>query len=201
MGNHEHYKAKDFATTPNVIRESFLRLGNIHFLDNDCVYLDGVKFVGATLWTDNNFGCPLTENVLQQNMNDYRLIKYQDDKGNYFKFTPKCSRMEHVKSVQFISNETDPNFFRADDFNVPMVVVTHHTPSFSSIHPKYDGEYYMNAAYASNLEHMMYDNIKLWCHGHTHTPFDYMVRNTRVVCNPYGYPGERNDITDVVVEI
>lgn len=203
MGNHEHYKAKDFATNSNIIRESFLRLdlGNIHFLDNDCVYLDGVKFIGATLWTNNNNGCPITENAIFHGMTDYSLIKYKDDKGNYFKFMPRCARMEHARSVQFIANETDPKFFHADDTNVPMVVVTHHAPSFRSIHPKYDGDYHMNAAFASNLEDMMFDNIKLWCHGHTHTPFDYMVRNTRVVCNPYGYPGERQDITDVVVEV
>jgi hypothetical protein len=29
--------------------------------------------------------------------------------------------------------------------------------------------------------------IKLWTHGHTHELFDYMIGDTRVVCNPRGY--------------
>lgn len=36
----------------------------------------------------------------------------------------------------------------------------------------------------------------LWVHGHTHSSFDYMAGETRVVCNPFGYaancPGEPN---------
>jgi hypothetical protein len=27
-------------------------------------------------------------------------------------------------------------------------------------------------------------------HGHTHSPFDYQVGATRIVCNPKGYSGE-----------
>jgi len=30
-------------------------------------------------------------------------------------------------------------------------------------------------------------NIKLWCHGHIHKSKDYMIGDTRVVANPYGY--------------
>jgi hypothetical protein len=47
----------------------------------------------------------------------------------------------------------------------------------------------MNGAYSSNLEDVMVNNtqIKLWTHGHTHEDFDYMVEQTRVVCNPRGY--------------
>jgi hypothetical protein len=36
---------------------------------------------------------------------------------------------------------------------------------------------------------MDHPQIKLWTHGHTHDPFDYMVGKTRVVCNPRGYAG------------
>ena len=49
----------------------------------------------------------------------------------------------------------------------------------------------MNGGYHSNLEEFIMDrpNIKLWTHGHTHEDFDYMVGDTRVVCNPRGYIG------------
>jgi UDP-2,3-diacylglucosamine pyrophosphatase LpxH len=63
----------------------------------------------------------------------------------------------------------------------------------------YANDTYMNGGYASDLEHMMNPNIKAWCHGHTHHSFDYEVNGTRVVCNPYGYPGERKLIDPVVI--
>jgi len=31
------------------------------------------------------------------------------------------------------------------------------------------------------------NRVALWIHGHTHDSFDYLVRDTRVVCNPRGY--------------
>ena len=31
---------------------------------------------------------------------------------------------------------------------------------------------------------------KLIVHGHTHRRMDYMLGDTRVICNPRGYPGE-----------
>jgi hypothetical protein len=50
----------------------------------------------------------------------------------------------------------------------------------------------MNGGYASNLSEFILDHprIKAWTHGHMHQQFDYMVGDTRVVCNPRGYPGE-----------
>jgi len=49
----------------------------------------------------------------------------------------------------------------------------------------------MNGAYHSDLSEFILDHpqIKLWTHGHTHHPFDYMIGGTRIVCNPRGYDG------------
>jgi len=183
MGNHEHYK-HTFNDTAKVIRECLAEHvpSNFHFLDNETVTIYGVKFIGATLWTDNNKGCIVTEEKLRFGMNDFRLIKYRDFVGDYFKFTPSMSFYEHRRTIAYIGTQI---------VDGPCVVVTHHLPSFKSISPKYASEHYMNGGYASNLEHMMNENVKLWLHGHTHEPCDYMVNDTRVVCNPHGYPGER----------
>jgi hypothetical protein len=47
----------------------------------------------------------------------------------------------------------------------------------------------MNGGYSSELSEFILDHpqIKLWTHGHTHEPFDYMIGDTRIVCNPRGY--------------
>jgi predicted phosphodiesterase len=55
--------------------------------------------------------------------------------------------------------------------------------------PWYANDQLMNGAYHSSLEELIEQRpcIKLWTHGHTHEPFDYMVHDTRIVCNPRGY--------------
>jgi hypothetical protein len=47
----------------------------------------------------------------------------------------------------------------------------------------------MNGAFHSDLSDFILDrpHIKLWTHGHMHNTSDYLVGNTRVVCNPRGY--------------
>ena len=79
----------------------------------------------------------------------------------------------------------------ADPFDGTTVVITHHTPSPKSVHPRYAGDA-LNAAFSSNLEHLMIGSKApaLWIHGHTHDSYDYVVNGcTRVVANPRGYTG------------
>ena len=64
----------------------------------------------------------------------------------------------------------------------------------------------MNGGYSSSLDEFIMDHpqIKLWTHGHTHEPFDYMVGETRIVCNPRGYIGyeqRANDFKLLTVEV
>jgi hypothetical protein len=56
----------------------------------------------------------------------------------------------------------------------------------------YAHETLMNGGYHSDLSEFILDHpqIKLWTHGHTHVPFDYMIGETRVVCNPRGYEND-----------
>jgi Icc-related predicted phosphoesterase len=69
------------------------------------------------------------------------------------------------------------------------VVVGHHAPSKTSTKPRYQNDTLMNGGYSSDLSEFILDRpqIKLWTHGHTHDKFDYMIGDTRIVCNPRGY--------------
>ena len=50
-------------------------------------------------------------------------------------------------------------------------------------------------AYASDVESIIYEHEPtLWIHGHIHDTRDYMIGNTRILCNPRGYP--RKDDTN-----
>ena len=76
-------------------------------------------------------------------------------------------------------------------------MITHHAPSFKSIHPNYVDQTLINGAYSSNLEQFITNrpDINLWFHGHIHHPQDYIIGETRILANPRGYDG-REAIAD-----
>jgi len=94
---------------------------------------------------------------------------------------------DHKKALDYIRIAT------ADYGGVPrkFVVVTHHAPTPLSIAEYYKGDTLMNGAFHSDLSEFIMDRpqIKLWLHGHMHNVSDYMIGDTRVVCNPRGYIG------------
>jgi Icc-related predicted phosphoesterase len=114
-------------------------------------------------------------------MNDFRVIR--NDAHGYTKLRPAHVMDRHRKTVGYIQQVVD---FNCDK---KCVVVGHHAPSFQSISEQYKHDTLMNGGYASDLSEFILDRpqIKLWTHGHMHQTFDYMIGQTRVVCNPRGY--------------
>ena len=190
MGNHEHYGFR-FDKTYNYLKENIPP--NIRLLEKESVEIDGVVFVGGTLWTDLNKNDPITAYTLKTSMNDYRVItNLYKDKGLYYKLTPEYTLAEHNLTKQFISDAV------AASGDKPVVVVTHHSPSKLSIKPRYQGDFHMNGGYSSAMEDFILDRpqIKFWTHGHTHDTFDYMIGECRVICNPRGYAGYEERATE-----
>lgn len=182
-GNHEFYHGK-WSTTADILRNEVSVFPNIHFLENEVFVYKGVTFIGATLWTDMNKGDPHTLYAVSGRLYDFSIIR--DDTKGYTPLRPATVAQAHRKTVAYInavvSGMTEDKF----------VVVTHHAPSFQSVHENYRGEATINGAYASDLSGLVLDNpqIKLWTHGHMHDPQDYMLGETRIVCNPRGYVGD-----------
>lgn len=186
-GNHEYYgslynKVNEMLLT-GTYAKSFERLGwkdNVHFLQKDSVEIDGVTFIGSTLWTDFDNHNPLTMHDARTWMNDYKKITI-NDKGIYRKLQPFDTLSFHYEQRDFIFKELE----RLKGQKV--VVCTHHLPSFQSIGECYAGNP-LNGAYASNLDDLIIEHGPiLWVHGHTHQNHDYMIGNTRIVSNPRGY--------------
>ncbi|MGD8842249.1 MAG: metallophosphoesterase [Gammaproteobacteria bacterium] len=178
-GNHEYYRhdldllhtLKDRAPD------------HVHVLDNDVVTIDGVRFLGTTLWTDfMAFGAAGQYPAMQfarRGMADFSLITQQGRP-----FTPEDALQRHVDSRNWLES------MLAQPFDGKTVVVSHHAPAMGSVHPRFAGDR-LTPAFVSDLETLMGgDRVALWIHGHTHDPFDYTVRGTRVVCNPRGYAPE-----------
>ena len=179
-GNHEFYHG-EFHRGIEHLREECAKFPNIYFLERDIQFIDGVLFVGGTLWTDMNRGDPLTLHAIGDMMNDFRVIR--NDEHGYTKLRPAHAMDRYRKTVEYIKQMVDANGDRK------CVVVGHHAPSFQSIGEQYKNDTLMNGGYASDLSEFILDRpqIKLWTHGHMHQTFDYMIGGTRVVCNPRGY--------------
>ncbi len=165
----------------------------LHFLDNTFVDIDGYRFVGATLWTDFNLygNQPLAMWDAEQAMNDYRRIKVEKN-GVYRKLIAKDVLSENLVSSQFIWDQIITRAY--DNLEAKTVVITHHAPDAMSIDDDFQGSN-LNPAYANNFgNRLAYEaGPRLWVHGHMHCHKDYVIGNTQVICNPYGYPGQLPD--------
>ena len=195
MGNHEHYHG-DYAKTYNRIKsmlESNL-LSNVYLLEREVKEIDGVTFIGGTLWTDMNNRDSLTLYHMKSMMNDFRIVKntdtqvsFRDSDGKFHsrpgKFSPEDAATEFDAMKGYISTVVEGRYDKK------FVVVGHHAPSRLSTHERYKHDTIMNGGYSSDLDQFILDRpqIKLWTHGHTHHSFDYLIGSTRVVCNPRGY--------------
>lgn len=175
MGNHEHYHY-GFNLTHNTLKEKLSYFPNLHILEREALTIDGVTFICGTLWSDMNKEDKDTKEYIKTRMNDFRVI-YK----NSVKFTPDDAILEHRKMLKFIWDIVDGS----DEY----VVVGHHSPSFKSVSKEFEDDVLMNGGYHSNLDEFITNRpqIKLWIHGHTHSRHDYMIGETRVVCNPRGY--------------
>ena len=186
MGNHEFYNGKFYAGI-DYMREECAKYPNVYMLEQDMKIIDDVVFVGGTLWTNMNKRDPLTMHAIEGMMNDFRIIR--NDFRNYAPMSALDVAVRHDKTLAYIKLVVEEHKDKR------CVVVGHHTPSFHSMHPMYANDTLMNGGYHSDLSEFILDHpqIRLWTHGHTHHPFDYMIGSTRVVCNPRGYQNDGYD--------
>lgn len=192
-GNHEYYDC-DLAILDE-LRAKAKEL-DIHFLENDSVIINGVRFLGCTLWTDFDHYSSEEINRAWSTMNDYKYIycrPWWSDQQNREEalqlmqpdsifgfdpeyFSPTVAYLLHKQSLDWLQQQLDQHY------DGQTVVVTHHAPTMRST---------TNAAYGSNLEKFLKMNsskIDLWCHGHIHKSVDYEVAGVRIACNARGYP-------------
>jgi len=181
-GNHEFYGSSLDAAAAELKR---LCAGTrIHVLDNDDVTIDGVRFIGSTLWSDFMLfgnGARRTAAIVeaQRLMRDFSRIRIGERSDALF--TPADSARLFARNAEWLDRRLDVPHAG------PTVVVTHHAPSRRSIHARF-ADSLLNACFVSNAEHLAgAERVQWWIHGHTHDSFDYALNGTRVICNPRGY--------------
>ena len=146
----------------------------------------GVSFALSELWTNfrNN---PDIAHAANRHIMDFRQIDG---------CTPEVMTKGNVEARQFLKDE------KAD------VIVTHFAPHPGSTHPRYtyDVDYttqLLNGYFVNDCTDVLEEaKPKLWIHGHVHDAFDYKFGDTRIVCNPLGYPREHyNTVEDYKLKV
>ncbi len=173
-GNHEYYQCKQRDMSPMemdfIIQKICDEIG-IHFLQKShWIHPEtNVCFLGCTLWSDIDAEAAMT-------MNDFNKI---------FNF-----RHEYV---QLFRDHSDWLMKTIQDFkhDFPIVVVTHHLPTFHGVAEKYAMQ--NNTGYASDLQCLFKRPVIALVCGHTHEPRIVYVNGIPLVINPVGYPGEKID--------
>jgi len=190
LGNHEFYN-NDLDTLANDVADELADFPKVSFLDNDSVVIEGVHFIGSTLWSDMDNENPESMFRIERCLNDYDLIKNRGDKI----FATDTIRLfkDNMAYLDQTLSESHPDYRN--------VVLTHHGPSRKSVHPIYRGSG-INGAFVSNCERLMYDHdIAYWLQGHTHQTSAYEVDGCKVRMNPFGYGHAENLHFDPVFRV
>jgi predicted phosphodiesterase len=191
-GNHEYYGGELQARRAR-LQEAAATVPNVHVLDPGELRLSAgrVRVLGCTLWTD--FRVPIqADGAAVSNaswameeawrfVNDYQTITLQT--------TGAAKRMPLTPADTLALHETERTWLRGkllEPFDGTTVVVTHHAPAAGSIAPKWADDW-LTPSFVSDLPEEFFEVPSLWVHGHTHSSFDYMRGNCRIVCNPRGY--------------
>lgn len=186
FGNHEHYGG-DYGKTAQTLADHLP--SHVTFLENSYVELEGIRFWGATMWTDMDRNNPIAINAARSGLNDFSNIKWkrkvtQANHHSYWTsdFSPQATSEIHRQSLKSLTKSLEDK--------IPHFVITHHAPTHMSIPPEYKTST-INHCYYSDLSPTILDHphITTWVHGHCHNPSDYQIGTTRIVCNPRGYHG------------
>lgn len=175
-GNHEYWRTFEKPDpTPESINDDLLELakpyGNIHlYLEPEVEVIEGVCFLAGTMWYPQPPKLP----TVQQDFVDFRAVNTR--------------REWFFEQHELFKRELQVHYARQKWRKT--IVVTHHMPSMRSSDPQFANST-SNHYFVTDMEQEIrrYKPFA-WLHGHGHTPADYDIGSTRVVCNPRGYPYE-----------
>jgi len=172
-GNHEYYGGS-LTRSLKSFKERTEHIENYHLLEDETIEFGDVLIAGCTMWTDlwgyEQHDFPM--------MNDYKYIRTGPQVDPYkWKARIIDTTAKHWESKKFLESiDTDRK----------CIFVTHHAPSAKSIHRDYEGDPY-NPCYFTEMT----PRPDVWVHGHVHQVWDYLLDDTRVLCNPVGYNSEQ----------
>ncbi len=193
-GNHE-YDAQDFDTAHKRLQDVCSRL-DITWLEREVVELQGVRFIGTTLWSDFDALCAVKNTAPNDSPDGSRLARMlkQREKAfraaNFYLRKTETTRFgtpwlaAEMREQALVCRE-----WLHDQLQTPFagttVAITHFAPSLHSADPRY-GLTPGTAGFCNAWDDLL-PYAQLWLHGHLHAPSHYTHNGCRVVANPMGY--------------
>lgn len=176
LGNHDYYQSS-FSNIDNKMNALEQSISNLTILKTGVIaQLGEYKLIGDTGWVPNH---PF---LLKYPITDLRMIH---------NCLPEAyNRFE--KWREWASTVIDDK----------TIVMTHHLPSEKCVALRFMMEP-TNRWFVGDCEDIILQNKPLlWIFGHTHTQFDFNINDTRLICNPLGYPGENYpEVNPLAIEI
>lgn len=187
-GNHEFYGSEIYRADKdlNALCKEF---ENVHYapIIGQVFTIDGVRFVCNPLFCKMQKN-PAVMQLVKNSIADFQAIRIRRLGEDERYLTPEdyLSLYECAEDFIFHGLRLRPGEV------TKRVVVTHWTPSFGSVPERFWGSP-INDYFSNRMDHeISISQPEMWIHGHTHNAFDYYINNTRIVCNPRGYPFEQN---------
>lgn len=181
-GNHE-YDGLEFDEATLRLRTACERWGII-WLEQQSLVLQGVRFVGCTLWTDfDALNADALNGTSSARDKAFRAANHYLRKNHSFRDGVPMLAPE-IRDLGLQSQDW-LRMALAQPFNGTTVVVTHFAPSLMSADPRY-GLTPGTAGFCNALDDLL-PAVQVWLHGHLHCPQDYVSQGCHVVANPLGY--------------
>lgn len=167
-GNHDYYHSSK-KRIHGILREIEQTHTSFKFLDNEIAEIQGQRFLGGTMW--------------------YADSKYARTYNS--RCMPDTHYIHDLEDWVYKSHEDFINLLNSE-CKKGDIVMTHHTCSQKSIPARFAGSQ-SNYFFCSDQEKLILKHSpSLWVHGHTHNKFLYKLQGTMIVCNPFGYPDEKD---------
>lgn len=182
-GNHEHYNGV-YQDTLTFLRREIPAVGG-HFLENDTLVLDGIRFLGCTLWTNFMLYGPESQAALMKVADDC-ITDFWSIRYGLRRFLPADAERLCIQSLQWLERELQ------QPFEGKTVVITHFAPHHWANHYSHSEGDPVTPYFICDCSYLL-DRypIELWIFGHTHNSIDFEVgKGTRLLSNQAGYPNE-----------
>jgi len=195
FGNHDYYMTeKEFKKYPSYKEKiaDYKSKLDIDILDGDLIEIEGIKIFGCGMWYDFSYLNTYWANTFP---NEHFKGKLWSDTMNDSNWIKELKGNTHTESYNNVMNLFYNEISKFDKYSNADIIVTHVSPVNI---PSLMIERYRNDPVSSFFCYNGIDQVKnciakYWIFGHTHVELEYELFNTKMICNPLGYPHEKHN--------
>lgn len=184
-GNHEYYRA-EFNRVNDVFYNLQHKYPNFKWLNNERFIYKDVDFYGGTMYSDfclfGEGNKQISKLCAERGINDFFVMNIEMD-NEVRRWTADDHEREFRKFERGLQQ-----WITDSESSEKRVVISHFAPSPRTIAPQFEGSV-INPYFTCDMEKYM-GWKGMWLYGHTHSSYDDLIGETRVVANPKGYGNE-----------